>query len=898
LSIEPDGQLLHYRLIEKIGEGGMGVVWKAEDTTLGREVAIKILPDALASDGERLPRFGREARMLATLNHPNIAAVYGLHEADNVHFLAMELVRGEDLSQCIARGPLRVDDALRIARDVAEALRVAHANGMVHRDLKPANIRIGSEGEVKVLDFGLAKILSPDADGSSPGSAPSMSPTVTSLGTMVGALLGTAAYMSPEQARGRPVDKRADVWAFGCVLFEMLTGKLVFPGETITDTLAAVVRAEPEWDSLPGNLPPGVERVLRLCLAKDPNERLNDVADAALLMSHGFDDAASPSETTATPASGRLGKREILAWTFATAAIVIAATFALGIGGGSTETTAPTTRFTIQLDDETPLIVAETPILAFSPDGRTIAYEAKDPVSGGSMLYLRSIDQRDPWPLAGTESASCPFFSPDGEHIGFFSGGELKRMPRGGGTPIPLAEAANPRGAVWLPDDTIVYSPEYVSGLLRVPAGGGTPEPAVELDTEKGERTFRWPTVLPDGKTLLFTVGSTDSPNNYDNAGISAFSLETGQRHDVLQGANMVRFLAPDKLVFTRGGGLYVVGFDPNSLETSGHPLSVQEGVGGDPSSGAGFFDVSRNGDLVHVAGSITDARSDLVIVDRDGQPTPLPLESRGFFHPRFSPDGSSIAFTVGRGSIGVNGDVWVYSFADEGMRRLTFGGSDLYPLWQPDGSRIAFLRAEDSTVVSTAADGSGTTEVLARGEPEVWLPSSWSPDQKTIALSLTGRSTDVYLFEVGESEPRLFAEDASSPAISPDGRWLAYQSPASGNSVLYVQPLNGDGKWQVSPERGGYARWSADGKRLFYLAPREQGRPVMEVDITADSTFRYGVPRRLFDADAYVTSTAPILNWDTDGTRFAFIERRREEGALQHIEVTLNWNNQLPGNQ
>jgi serine/threonine-protein kinase len=895
LSIEPDRQLLHYRLIEKIGEGGMGVVWKAEDTTLQREVAIKILPDALAADAERLARFGREARMLASLNHPNIASVFGLHQADDVHFLAMELVRGEDLSERISRGALRVDDALAIARDVAEALRVAHANGMVHRDLKPANIRIGLEGEVKVLDFGLAKILSPDADGSSPGSAPSMSPTVTSLGTVAGVLLGTAAYMSPEQARGKPVDKRADVWAFGCVLFEMLAGKLVFAGDTITDTLAAVVRAEPDWDALPADLPRAVGKVLRLCLAKDPRERLNDIADAALLMEHGFEG----DDVTDTPDAGKprkASRREWLAWAVAAGAIVVAIAFLLGVGGERATSPTPTTRFTIQLDGETPLIVAETPILAFSPDGRTIAYEAKDPVSGGSMLYLRSIGQRDPWPLAGTESATCPFFSPDGEHIGFFSGGQLKRMPLGGGTPTPLADAANPRGAVWLPDDTIVYSPEYVTGLWRVPAAGGAPSPAVELDSEKGERTFRWPTVLPDGKTVLFTVGSTDSPNNYDNAGISAFSLDTGERHDILQGANMVRFLAPDKLAFTRGGDLYVVDFDPDSLETSGHPLSVQEGVGGDPSSGAGFFDVSRNGDLVHVAGSITDARSDLMIVDRDGQATPLPLEPRGFFHPRFAPDGSSIAFTVGRGSIGVNGDVWAYSFADEGMRRVTFGGSDLYPLWQPDGSRIAFLRAEDSTVVSTATDGSGATEVLAHGTPEVWLPSSWSPDQKTIALSLTGSSTDLYLFDIGEAEPRLFAKDASSPAISPDGRWLAYQSPASGTSVLYVQPLEGDGKWQVSPSRGGYPRWSPDGKRLFYLAIREPGRPVMELDVTTDTTFRFGMPRRLFDADAYVTSTAPILNWDTDGERFAFIERRREEGALQRIEVTLNWTHQLPG--
>jgi serine/threonine-protein kinase len=439
VAIEAGQQLLHYRLIEKIGEGGMGVVWRAEDTTLQREVAIKILPDTLAGDAERLARFGREARLLATLNHPNIAAVYGLHEAEGVNFLAMELVRGEDLSQRIARGPLPVDEALDIARDVAEALRVAHAGGVIHRDLKPANIRLGPEGKVKVLDFGLAKVLSSEGEASSPSASPALSPTVTSLGTVAGVLLGTAAYMSPEQARGKTVDKRADIWAFGCVLFEMLAGKVVFPGETITDTLAAVIRAEPEWSGLPATLPRRVRKVLELCLAKNPRKRLHDIADAALLMEGELEeDFGQVATAAAAPDSRKSRLREGLAWTLAVGAIVTA--IALGWRPDTGEGPGPPTRFTIRLADDAPLSFIDEPILAFGSDGRKIAFTAQDPASGRSIVYLRALDQSEPWPLPGTEGGGSPFFSPDGEHIGFFSEGELRRVSLSGGSPITLAE--------------------------------------------------------------------------------------------------------------------------------------------------------------------------------------------------------------------------------------------------------------------------------------------------------------------------------------------------------------------------------------------------------------------------------------------------------------------------
>ena len=894
MPVVPGQNLLHYRLIEKIGEGGMGVVWSAEDITLKREVAIKILPDALAADAERLARFAREARLLATLNHPNIAAVYGLHEAEGVRFLAMELVRGEDLSQRTARGPLAVDDALEIARQVAEGLRSAHAEGIIHRDLKPANIRLGPEGEVKVLDFGLAKAMATERDGSSSGASPSLSPTITSLGTVAGVLLGTAAYMSPEQARGKTVDRRADIWAFGCVLFEMLTGKVVFCGETITDTLAAVVRGDPDWEMLPTNLPRGVRKVLQQCLAKNPRKRLHEIADVTLLMESAIEESLEPTATADAPHSSSSRLREGLAWTLAAAAIVTA--MVLALRPGEVEGTGQSTEFTISLSAETPLAYIDVPILAFSPDARTIAFVAEDPETKRPVIYLRDLDQSEPWPLPGTESGSAPFFSPDGKHLGFFADGELRRVSLGGGSRVTLAETSSPRGGVWLPDDTILYAPEYTSGLWRIPASGGVPRPVAEPDFEQRERTFRWPSVLPDGNTVMFTVGSSDSPNDYDNAKIVVLTLDDGVRHDVVERANMARFLPPDKLIFSRQGVLYAVGFDPDGPELLGDPVQVKDGVGGVPSSGASYFDVSPAGDLVYVAGSVTDTTGNLVLVDREGSATPLPIDPRGFHQPNFSPDGKSIAFAVGPGSVGVTGDVWVFSFSDGGLRRVTFGGSDLYPLWTPDGSRITFLHSQDSTILLKAADGTGEAELIAKSPANAfYLPTSWSPDGRTIALTSTTGTTDGYLLSVGDEQPRLIRKDISSPMISPDGRWLAYVSPASGTTTIFVEPVEGEGKWQVSPERGSYPRWSPDGRKLFFIDTAKPERPLMEVDVAEGESFRCGMPRVVIDdLTRYVTSTAPLINWDTDGERFAFVELLRNDDSLSRIEVTLDWGRQL----
>jgi serine/threonine-protein kinase len=680
------------------------------------------------------------------------------------------------------------------------------------------------------------------------------------------------------------------------VLYEMLTGRLLFPGETITDTLAAVVRAEPDWRRLPERTPPGMRRVLRLCLVKDPRGRLNDIGDALLLMGGDAEDdrVAAPAAVAAEP--GRSPWRERVAWALAALATVavIAMVVTLGLRPSTDESPTPT-RFTIQLPNDAPLLFRDEPVLAFAPDGSMIAFVAQDPQTENFLVFLRAIDQSEPWPLPGTEDASNPFFSPDGKQLGFFAAGELRRIALSGGSPVTLAEAATPRGGVWLPDGRIVYSPEYTGGLWQVPASGGLAEPLVELDSTQGERTHRWPTVFGDGEAVMFTVGSEASPNNYDHAGISVLSLEDGTRHDLLQGANMARFVAPDKLVFSRAGTLFAVGVDPQRFEIHGEPVRVMDEVGGDPSSGAGYFDLSPAGDLTWVASSITDAKAKLVLVDRQGQAEPLPIEPRGFHQPNFSPDGSKLAFTVGGGPLGINGDIWVYSFADRGLRRVTFGGSDLYPIWNPDGSRITFVSASDTSINSKAADGSGEVKKVADISATVMLPTSWSPDGRTLALTLTSSTNNVYLLDPDGGEPRLFAEDASAPMISPDGRWLAYGSPASGKSTIFVEPVEGEGKWQVSPEYGAYPRWSADGRKLFFIDNGRQERPMMEVDVDPGETFHCSMPRVVVpDTTRYVTTTAPMINWDTDGERFVFVELQRDDETLLRVEVMLDWASRL----
>jgi len=778
-----------------------------------------------------------------------------------------------------------VDEAIRFALQIAEALEAAHEAGIVHRDLKPANIRVRPDGTVKVLDFGLAKAWEADSGDSSL----SLSPTMTQHATAAGVILGTAAYMSPEQARGKAVDRRADVWAYGVVLWEMLTGQTLFAGETVSDVLASVLKESPSFEALPRDTPPSVRRLVTRCLTREPKDRLQWIGDARLELSDALETPPEEIDTPVQPGGKTSRLRETLAWSAAAIAVLSLAVFWMK----PEEADRPLTRFAVSVGDEQRLSFIDQPILDLSPDGRVLAFVGTGLELGRDLIYLRRLHDTEVWPLSGTEGAGQPFFSPDGDEIAFFADGKLKKISIQGGSAVTLASTPSARGGIWLADDTIVYSPEYSSGLWRVAAGGGTPEMLLDIDREAEERTYRFPDVDPDGRTILFTIGANDSPNNYDEARIAAYSLETGKRGIVVEKGNTARFVDHNTLVYLRGGVLYAQDFDPTSLEKRGEPSAVIQDVGGDPSSGAGYFGIA-GGNCVWVMGAVTETESHLTLVDRAGVATRLPLDPRGFHQPRFSPDGEMLAVTVGTGPSGVEGDVWVYSLESGAFNRVTFEGNELYPLWTPDGEEIAFLSSlSESGIFTRPADGSGGRKPVTTGDSAPLFPESFSPDGQTLAYTRLGQTADIYLV-TSRAEPKLFATDASSPSFSPNGRWIAYTSPGAGLGHVYVRPVEGAGKWQVSPGYSGYPTWSDDGRRLFFINSGSPRRPLVEVEVEDGDTFRSGPPRVVIDelATRFGTTTAPATNWDASptGDRFVFVEFERDKQAGARIEVALNW--------
>ncbi len=850
-----------------------------------------MLPEEVAEDPERLARFKREAHLLAALNHTNIASIYGLEDAEGKPFLVLELVEGEELSVRLGRGPIPIDETIKIARQIAEALEEAHEKGIVHRDLKPANIKLTQDGKVKVLDFGLAKAYAADETGATDVS---QSPTMSARATAAGLLLGTAAYMSPEQARGKPVDKRADIWAFGVVLFEMLTGESLFTGETVSDTLASILKEEPDWTLLPVDTPRKLSDLLHRCLRMDVRNRLHDIGDARIEIEEALSEPALSADTGAP--RGR-SWTAWFGWIAAAAALVLAGILARPTVDPVTE--SPLTRFGISLPGEAPLALLDVPILGLSPDGRQLAFTSVDPSSGRPSIYVRPMDQMEARLVANTEGGSGPFFSPDGRHVAFFDNYELKKVPVDGGKAFAIAAAPNARGGVWTPDGSeIFFSPDYASGIWRVSAAGGTPEPVVVPDDAAGERTFRWPDLLPGGRTVLYTVGSVGTPNNYDAARIEAFSLDTGERHVLVERASMARFVPPSRLVFSRGGILFSASLDLEKLEMLGQPAPVVQGVGGDPSSGAGYFDLSTDGTLAFVPGSVAQNNAYLTLVSRDGERTRLPLEPRSFNSPRFSPDGRGLAFTVSRSLAGADGNIWIYSIETGGLNRLTFGDDTVYSAYTPDGLEIAYQNVGASAIFIKPVDGSAAEEQLTPGGEGPFLPEAWSPDGRTLAYTRIAASTDIYLITRGE-EPRLFEVDACCARFSPDGRWIAYSSPASGDVNVFVRPVSGDGKWQVTQEPGTYSHWSEDGSQILSIATNEPGRPVRAVDVTAGETLRFGPPRTVIEGtNDFATATAPRVNWSAapDGNRFVFVEFDRGPNSGSSIEVVLGWSTDVSG--
>jgi eukaryotic-like serine/threonine-protein kinase len=895
VSLTLGSRLGPYEISGHLGEGGMGEVYRATDTKLRREVAIKVLPEAFTQDAERLARFEREAQVLAQLHHPHIASIFGLEESSGVRALVMELVEGPTLAERLKDGPLPLDECVSIARQIAEALEEAHEKGIVHRDLKPQNVKAPVDGKVKVLDFGLAKAMDQAAtsSGSDPSRSPTLmnSPTLTSVqGTQLGMILGTAAYMAPEQARGGAIDRRADIWAFGVVLYEMLTGLSLFGEGTVSDTLAGVLKTEIKFDKLPASTPPAVRRLIRSCLERNPKARLRDIGDARLaLESLGKGDADEPPAGFVPPAGSSLSRR--LPWAITFVALAAAVGLGLSHRGTTKSSTRPLTAFGILVPNEYFLTRADTPILDLSADGRTLLFTAEG--KERPSVLKRTLDRLEPVRIPGTEGAQEPRLSPDGRWIAFFADGSLKKIALEGGNAVVLADARAPRGVAWAPDGSLLFSPLYNSGLWRVPATGGAPVEVTKLDAAHGERSHRWPQVLPDGRTAIFTIGVVTSPGDYDGGKIDAVRLDTGERKTILEGARMARFTAAGYLVYQHQQTLLAAKFDPAKLELTGTPFTIQDAVGGDTSSGVGFFAVSATGVLAFAPGSAIPDERALTLVDRQGNETELGAAPAAYNTPRFSPDGKKIAVAIGGGASS-DDDIYLYDLASRQTQRLTFGQGHGHPIWSRDGKAITYTMGRSGTVgmASKPADGSGGEVALSVDlNSSLGFGDSWLPDGKRLLVTNAGGSLDVSLLDVehGTLAPVFASPTAAeyAPALSPDDRYVAYTTTESSVDEVFVETFPaGGGKWQVSNHGGMNPVWSRDGRELYYV---EEDR-LMAVDVDTRGVFRPGIPHALFTGP-YDLRTPPVRNFDIgpDG-RFILVKRKFLQGMPRELVLLDGW--------
>jgi len=796
-----------YEVVAPIGAGGMGEVYQAHDTKLGRDVAIKVLPEAFAHDPERLSRFRREAQLLASLNHTNIATIHGLEETNGTSYLVMELVPGETLAQRIKRdGAVPIEESLTIAKQIAEALEAAHEKSIIHRDLKPANVKLTPEGKVKVLDFGLAKAFAGDTSTEDMGN----SPTLSMAATMQGVILGTAAYMSPEQAKGKQVDKRTDIWAFGCVLYELLTGKQTFHGEDVTDILAAVVRAEPDWQGLPAATPMQVCNLLRRCLQKDKTLRLQAAGDARIEIQEAIVAPKDSGATQAAPAS--MSK---LPWVVA-AALAIVAVVALLVAWRATR---PVERALVRLDVDLGPDVSLVSIAGadeiLSPDGTRLVY-----VSQG-RLFTRRLDQPNATELAGTPRANAPFFSPDGQWVAFFSSGKLQKISVEGGSAITLCNATNARGGSWGEDGNILAALNINGGLSRIPSAGGPP--TLVTDLQSGEATHRWPQILLGGKAVLFTA--SQSPTAFDAADIDVMSLADHRRKTLVRGGTFGRYLPSGHLVYVNRGTLFAVPFDLDRLEVRGTPAPVLDQIGYNAAQGSAQLDISQTGTLIYRSGGAGGGLLTVAWLDGAGKTQPLLEKPGAYGRPSMSPDGQRLALEVMDGS---GTDIWLYDWQRDTMTRLTFNGNASTPLWNPDGRYIAFLATGEGMSV-TRSDGSGKPQPLTQSK-NFQVPWSFTPDGKRLAFYEQDSKTSFDLWTVPlESDsaglragkPEVFLQtpaDERTPSFSPDGRWLAYVSDESGTFQVYVRAFpDKGGKWQISNSGGWLPMWSRNGHELFF---------------------------------------------------------------------------------
>ncbi len=881
MPLQPGTRLGAFEVVGSIGSGGMGEVYRARDTTLNRDVAIKVLPEAFASDPERLARFTREAQTLASLNHPNIAHVHGMEESGGVRALVMELVEGEDLSAHVARGPMPLGEALPIARQIADALEAAHEQGIIHRDLKPANVKVRPDGAVKVLDFGLAKAMDP---AGASGAGVTSSPTLTAHATQMGMIIGTAAYMAPEQARGKAVDRRADIWAFGVVLYEMLSGRRAFDGEDVSTTLASVLKDDVDWQALPADLPAPVRRLLHRCLEKDPRKRLSAIGDARLELDEQEPAAAVPA---LTPAAARLSLVARL-WP-ALAGIALTAAVAALLWPSARSATGDTlTRLAVLPPPGADLYPDSTGV-AISPDGTMVAFIVGSVTQTGTQLWVRSLDSRSARRLDDADGAVLPFWSPDSRRIGFFTNSKLKTIAASGGRAEVLCDAPGARGATWGPSNVIVFAPDFGGPLYRIPAGGGTPEPVTTLDAAKKEFGHRFPSFLPDGEHFLFAA----LPGRAGKFDIFVGSIADGSRTFVGSMESAPVYADPGWLLYARQGVLAAQAFDPRTRQITGDPVPLEDEPTSilDPATSytAGrATSISLTGSLAYF--SSPSLNTTVTWYNANGQSTgTLDLPPGHYETAVISPDGTQAVFV--RSTSPSESALWLVDLARGGATPLSSGrGRNDTPVWSPDGRRVVFAADRDGPqqIYVKTVDEASPEQPLFSSEVPFKGPSSWAPDGQWIVINQLDPDTaqNVWLLPASGGDLTLFVRgpqrDIGGP-LSPDGRWMAYGSDETGRFEVYLQSFPDPGRRvQVSQQGGTGAWWTRDGRQLLFLGPDLHS--LWRVDVEPGATLRVGTPKQ-------IATFPPSIVWmDAMPDRQRFLAIAPERTGIGSVTVVQHW--------
>jgi serine/threonine-protein kinase len=889
MAILPGRRLGPYEILSAIGAGGMGEVYKARDTRLDRIVAIKVLPAHLADRTELRERFEREAKTVASLNHPHICTLFDIGQQDGIDYLVMEYLEGETLAQRLQKGTLPLEQVLTFAIEISDALDKAHRKSVTHRDLKPGNVMVTKSG-TKLLDFGLAKLKQEAAPEN--GSLSNLSTAADPL-TAQGTIVGTLQYMAPEQVEGREVDARTDIFAFGAVVYEMATGKRAFDGKTQASVIGAIMSSDPPpISSLQPMTPPALDRVVRKCLAKEPDDRWHvakDLCDELKWITGGSSQAV-PMPLAQVKGMRAFGRRELI---LSSGASLLGAVVA-GIAVWNLKpspSAQPVSRTAITLPPGQQLAGLDRgPAVALSPDGTRLAYVAHQ--GGTQQIYLRAMDSLEAKPILGTDGAFNPFFSPDGQWLGFFSGGKLKKASMSGGTVLNVGDVAFANGASWGSQGKIAFAPTNVSAIEQMPDAGGTA--TLISHFVKAENSHRWPEFMPDGKSVLFTTGFT--AGNWENVGIAVQLPGTGGRRNLIPGT-APRFASSGHLIYAQQGSLMAAPFDSQRLEVTGAAVPMVEGVLQSASNGYAQYSLSNTGSLVYVLGGLQSNQSKLVWVNRNGAEQPLSTPGHNYVYPRLSPDGRRVAIAIAEEQ---GAQVWLYNL-EETLTRLTFEGlANNVPAWTPDGKRIAFLssKEEPPSIFWQLADGSGGLERLTTTNQFLDAPLSFTPDGQLLAFIESDPSTgyDIWVMRMSDRKVQPFIRtpfNESAPQFSPDGHWMAYVSNESGPNEIYVQAYPGPGgKWQISTEGGTEPVWSRNGRELFY----RNGNKMMAVDVATQPSFTGGKPRLLFEGP-YVPTPATFPNYDvsSDGQRFLMLKPSESaEAAPTQINVVLNWFEEL----